>query len=70
MYENVNRNNGNPPIIHKTVIIVSSLKKAKLKKSFYIVILRWMCFLMIPLMALDDEYINRTKLTEQKNPIE
>ena len=31
--------------------------------------LRWTCFLMIPLSFLYDEYIDRPKLSEQKKPI-
>ena len=30
--------------------------------------MRWMNYLMIPLTTLYDEYIDRSKLTEQKNP--
>ena len=32
--------------------------------------LRWTNFLMIPVSTLFDEYIDRPKLTEQKNPFE
>ena len=42
----------------------------KLKKSFEFHILRWTGFLMISLTTLYDYYINRPKLSEQKNPFD
>ena len=40
------------------------------QKNFQSHILRWTSFLMIPVSTLYDEYIDRPKLTEQKNPFE
>ena len=45
-------------------------QKPKSKKSFQFHILRWTSFLMMPVSTLYDEYIDRPKLTEQKNPFE
>ena len=49
---------------------ITPRKKGNSKKSFQFRILRWTSFLMIPLTILHDEYIDRPKLTEQKNPFE
>ena len=46
------------------------VKNKKSKKSFQFHILRWTSFLMTPVSTLYDEYIDRPKLTEQKNPFE
>ena len=46
------------------------VKNENKKKSFLFNILRWTSFLMIPVSTLYDEYIDRPKLTEQKNPFE
>ena len=62
--------NLNPSYIHKSLIFVNSLRKAKIKKSFLFHILRWRGFLMIPLTVLYVKYISRLKLCEQKTPFE
>ena len=49
---------------------ITPYKKQKLKKSFYFHILRWTGFLMMPLTTLYDFYVDRQKLSEQKNPFE
>ena len=49
---------------------ITPRKKRNSKKSFYFRILRWTSFLMIALAFLYDEYIDRPKLSEQKNPFE
>ena len=55
---------------HKIAVLNNSSKETKLKKSFYFWILRCTSFLMIPLIILHDEYIDRPKLCEQKKPAE
>ena len=67
--ENVNKNIGNPSIIHKLQTSITPCKIRNSKKSFSFHILRWRGFLMIPLTTLYDQYIDRSKLTEQKKPI-
>ena len=65
--EKINRNIGNPSIIHKTSNLDNSLQNTKLNKKFHFNILRWRGFLMIPLTIVYDEYIDGSKLTGQKN---
>ena len=66
----MNKNNG----IHSTFLRIldldNSLYKTKIKKSFQFHSLRWTSFLMIRVSTLYDEYIDRRKLSEQKNPCE
>ena len=46
-------------------------KKNEIQKNLFLFrILRWTSFLMIPLTFLCDEYIDRPKFSEQKNPFE
>ena len=55
---------------HKTSILDNSSKHTKFEKIFFISNSRLDEFLMISLIFLYDEYIDRPKLTEQKNPFE
>ena len=55
---------------HKLQSWITPRKKPNSKKSFKFPILRWTSFLVIPLLFLYDEYIDRPKLSEQKKPFE
>ena len=43
-------------------------RKSKFQRKSFFLALRWTSFLRIPLTFLYSEYIDRPKLTEQKNP--
>ena len=61
------------PIIQcylKTSILDNSSKQSKFKTSFWFRILQKTSILMIPLTSLYVEYIDRPKLSEQKNSFE
>ena len=67
----VDKSEPNIPCSHETLNLGNSLKKKRnWEKIFLFRFLRWMSFLMLPLTFLYDEYIDRPKLTEQKNPFE
>ena len=66
----VNKIMPNIPCSHKISILDNSSKKPELKETLLISNSTLTSFLIIPLTFLYDEFIDRPKLSEQKNPFE
>ena len=68
--ENVNNNNKNQQTFHKILNLDNSVDKTKFEIIFPVLYSTLDGCLMIPITTLYDEYIDRPKLIEQKNPFE
>ena len=66
----MNKKNGISSTIHNILNLDNSLEKMEIKKNSSLFHIRcWTGFLMIQLTTVYDNYIDRPKLTEERNEI-